>query len=491
MPPPGYLSTSGVEAAVVFLTSSYPSITELVVLPEASIEGRTSRALKIANGTGDRAGVLFIGGQHARELLNPDCLVSLALRICESYTNGTDIVLGGKVWSASTVKLFVDALDIFMFPLVNPDGRTFVQAPAGDPWWRKNRRVNGGTSCRGVDLNRNHDFLSAFAIGQTSSNPCSDTYKGPSAFSEPETRNVRWLLDTFPTIGTFVDVHSYSELVLYPWGDDDNQSADPAQNFQNSAFDGLRGIKGSGYAEYIDTADLARFVDHGGDARDSIADVRGRVYTLEPSSALYPTCGTAQDYAYSRNLVDGARTKVWGYTLETGTEFQPPFPEANNVIDEAQSGLLQFLSNALCPIVDSGVAATLSARSIENLRVFRDKSLATGKRGRQLVRLFEQHAVELLARAVEDPDGLREATKVLARVSEVVDAELAGKSVKIDDRLVEEVVGVVDRLSRGASSSLAAGLDGVRKDVAGFRSVTLRKGLDRLERSKEKSSNDV
>lgn len=481
MPPSGYLSTSGIEASVAFLSNAFPSITDLIVLPETSVEGRTSRALKIANGSGDRTGVLFIGGQHARELVNPDCLVSLALRICQSYTNGTDIVLGTKTWSASTVKLFVDALDIFVFPLVNPDGRTYVQVAGGDPWWRKNRRVNAGSSCRGVDLNRNYDFLSAFAIGQTSANPCSDTYKGPSGFSEPETRNVRWLLDTYPGISTFVDVHSYSELVLYPWGDDDNQSVDPSQNFQNPAFDGLRGVLGTGYAEYIHPGDWARFVDHGGDVRDSIAAVRGRVYTVEEASDLYTTCGSAEDYAFSRHLVDPTKTKAWGYTLETGTEFQPPFPEAQEVMDEAQSGLLQFLASAVCPIVDSGAAAGLSARSIDNLRVFRDTSLATNRRGRELVRLMEHHAVELSALAADDSERAREATKLLARVSEVVDAEQDGQPVQIDDRLVDDARHLLERVTGSASASLARALKDLSRDVEGFRSATLRQGLDRLD----------
>ena len=349
MPPTGYLSASGIETALVWLSKAYPSITKLIVLPNTTIEGRTSRAIRITKGGGKKRGALVIGGVHAREVVNPDALVGLALRLCQSHKNGTDIVLGAKTWPAATIKSLVQSLDIFIFPLVNPDGRVHVQDPSGNAWWRKNRRVNAGTTCRGVDINRNYDFLWSSTIGVTSNDPCSDVYHGTAPFSEPETANVKWMLDTYERIDCFVDVHSFSELVLYPWGDDDNQTTDSTQNFQNPAWNGLRGTLGSGYGEHIAPADEARYVDLGKDIRDAIAAVNGRVYTVEESSDLYPTCGTSLDYAYSRHLVDGSLNKVWGYLLETGTSFQPPHPAALAVMDEAQSGLLQFLVGCLGP----------------------------------------------------------------------------------------------------------------------------------------------
>ena len=85
MPPSGYLTTAGIESCLQYLATTYPSICQLTVLPETSVEGRTSRAIKIGKGSGsNRRGVLFIGGAHARELVNPDMLASLALRICQA-----------------------------------------------------------------------------------------------------------------------------------------------------------------------------------------------------------------------------------------------------------------------------------------------------------------------------------------------------------------------------------------------------------------------
>ena len=192
-----YLSVNAISNAIDHIATTYPSIAQIIVLPEASVEGRQIRALKIAHGGGsNRTGVLFLGGTHARELVNPETVLSFTLRLCDAYTNNTGLTFGPKVFQPAAIQTVVNGLDIFMLPLVNPDGRNFCLMPGGDPWWRKNRSNHPGLVCRGVDLNRNYDFLWSSGIG-TSNNSCSDVFKGPAAFSEPETRNVRWMIDTF------------------------------------------------------------------------------------------------------------------------------------------------------------------------------------------------------------------------------------------------------------------------------------------------------
>jgi len=118
--------------------------------------------------------------------------------------------------------------------------------------------------CTGVDVNRNYDFLWNFpeyfspsAGIVDSTNPCDhDLYNGPSAFSEPESQNAKWIFDTFPNIGFFVDLHSFGEDILYSWGDDEDQSSDSNMNFHNPAYDGMRGVAGDAYKEYIPNSDL-------------------------------------------------------------------------------------------------------------------------------------------------------------------------------------------------------------------------------------------
>jgi carboxypeptidase T len=480
-----YLSTAAIEGAVQYLASAYPALFQLITLPEQSVEGRTIHALKLANGSGPgRRGVLFLGGVHARELVNPDALITLATRMCQSYTNNTDIVLGGKTYPASTVKLIVDTMDVFMLPLVNPDGRTYVQAPSGDPWWRKNRRVNAGSPCRGVDLNRNFDFLHASDIG-TSDNECTEIFHGPGAFSEPETRNVRWMLDTFDNVRGMIDVHSFSELVLHPWGDDDTQTTDTAQNFQNPAFDGLRGNPGDTiYREYMVASDRDWFVNAGNAVRDAIAVVRGHTYTVEPAVLLYPTSGTSKDYSYSRHIVDTGKAKVFSYTLETGQEFQPPDAEAAQVINEVCAGLLQFSLSVLC-LVESVAADALTEVEMGTLRTFRDDVLAKSAVGRQYLAQLVRHTPELVDVFAAN-ESLRTRFAGLLREAGPVIAN--GEGERVSEELARDADAFVATLGRGQErSALGKTLDRLRADLKAFPNQTAREGLKELDRRRRSS----
>jgi carboxypeptidase T len=349
MPPAGYLTAAGIESGLYYLSTTYPSLCQLIVLPETSREGRTSRAIKIGVGSGPkRRGILLIAGLHAREIVNPDLLMSFALRLCQRYTANAGIDFGPKSYPTTRVRQVVQGLDLFIFPLVNPDGRVYVQSPIGDPWWRKNRSPNGGLSCKGVDLNRNFDFLWKSGIG-SSANPCNyQIYRGSAPFSEPEARNVRHLLDTFPRIAYLMDLHSYAEELYYPWGDDNNQTTNSSMSFTNTAFDGLRGQPGDSlYREFIPATEQTRFAAVARRVTDAIKTVRGRSYTPMQGVGLYPTSGTSDDYAYSRHFADPSKPRVWGFSIETGREFQPPYSEALKIISEVSAGLFEFSLAAL------------------------------------------------------------------------------------------------------------------------------------------------
>jgi len=115
----GYLSERGIETALQHLVRKYQPITELVTLPERTHESRISHAVKIGSGKGTRSGVLFIGGVHARELINPDLLITFGLNLCQAYTNGTGLNFGPKSYDSAIIKNMVETLDVFIFPLVN------------------------------------------------------------------------------------------------------------------------------------------------------------------------------------------------------------------------------------------------------------------------------------------------------------------------------------------------------------------------------------
>jgi murein tripeptide amidase MpaA len=350
MPPAGYLTAAGIESGLQYLATTYPALCQLTILPETSWEGRTSRAVKIASGGGaGRRGVLLVAGLHARELVNPDLLLYFALRLCQAYTANSRITFGAhKSYTADRVRQVVNGLDLILFPLVNPDGRTYVQSPTGDIWWRKNRNPNGGNACRGVDLNRNFDFLWSSGIG-SSADPCDyQIYKGSAPASEPETRNVCHLLDTFPQIVYYLDLHSYALQFYYPWGDDDDQTTDATMTFTNPAYDGLRGHPGDSiYREYIPAAERTRFQSVATRVTNAIKAVRGTAYAPMQSVGLYPTTATSDDYAYSRHFADPTKPKVWGFSVETGTQFQPPYSEALQIMQEVSAGLFEFCLAAM------------------------------------------------------------------------------------------------------------------------------------------------
>jgi murein tripeptide amidase MpaA len=473
----GYLSAAGIESVIQIIQGAYSDICQLIVLPEQSVEHRTCRALKIAKGGGTRTGVLFVAGAHARELINPDLLVNFAYNLCTAYTNGTGLAFGPKTYPASTIKLIVEALDVFVFPLINPDGREYVQTV--DPWWRKNRVPNPGSSCLGVDINRNYDFLWSSDIG-TSDNACSDTFHGPAAFSEPETRNVRSLLDNFPNIECMIDIHSFSQLILFPWGDDVSQTTDPSMNFRNPAFDGLRGNPGdSVYKEYIDAADLHRFTQVGNRMRDAIRAVRGRVYTVEPSVLLYPTSGSAVDYGYSRHLVDATKRKVFSYTIETATEFQPVFSEALQVMKEVEAGLIEFCNACLCPVESVSLGTGLVGR-LDRMRQFRERVVLAHPSGRRYVELLEAHTAEILRLTAADAKLRKMAIGVLQKLADVV-APARGESGPIPPALLKATGDLFKAAGAKASRELKKTLLTLRADLKFFKGQTAEGGLARAD----------
>jgi len=193
---------------------------------------------------------------------------------------------------------------------------------------------------------------------RTSTDPCSEIYRGPRAESEPETANVTWLLNRSPAVSYFIDVHSFGEDILYNWGDDDDQTTDASMTFRNPAFDGKRGIPDSTpggdrekYREFLPADDLNDLVGLGDVMRDAIQAAHGRLYTVKGAVGLYPTSGTSDDYAYSRNFVDARQGKVRGYTIEWGPQresipksFHPDYQDMAPIIEEITAGLLAFCS---------------------------------------------------------------------------------------------------------------------------------------------------
>jgi len=119
--------------------------------------------------------------------------------------------------------------DFWLNPVANPDGYQFTNT--NDRLWRKNRKPNPGSTCIGTDLNRNYNQMWGNAGAATT--PCSETFRGASAASEPETQAVQaYILARASTLMLTIHFHTYGHLWLQPWG-----SVNPDQSCNYAADD--------------------------------------------------------------------------------------------------------------------------------------------------------------------------------------------------------------------------------------------------------------
>jgi murein tripeptide amidase MpaA len=323
------MNITEIESALVYFAKTYKNLCKRITLPEKTHEKRTCHALAIGKNIGNETpSVLIIGGVHAREWGGPDILVNFAGDLLRAYKAGKGLKYLNKSFSAGDIKRIVENTNVVVFPCVNPDGVQFSHTKTH--LWRKNRNPGSALPSKpdtiGVDINRNYDFLWDYKkyfhpaarqdTSLASDDPADETFHGTEPFSEPETRNVKWLMDQLPKMALFMDVHSYSGDVLYTWGADEDQSTDATQTFANPAFDQKRGRIGDGYKEYISPADYETATDVARSVADAMKTVRGKPYKPLQAVGLYPTAGTSDDYCFGRHIVDPKLSKTFSYTIE-------------------------------------------------------------------------------------------------------------------------------------------------------------------------------
>ncbi len=153
--------------------------------------------------------VLFTANQHAREHLTTE----MALYILRELTS--------KYASDPRIKAIVDSRETWIVFMVNPDGVEYDIATGSYRMWRKNRQPNG-TGAVGTDLNRNWAWQWG-CCGGSSGSFSSETYRGAAPFSAPETQRVRDFVNSrviggVQQIKAHIDFHTYSELILWPYG---------------------------------------------------------------------------------------------------------------------------------------------------------------------------------------------------------------------------------------------------------------------------------
>ncbi len=257
------------------LHSQYPSITKMENIG-AGHNGNIIWAMKVSDNVNveeDEPEVLYTGLTHAREPISMEVCLDFVNWLCTEYgydPDATDIVDNRQVW---------------IIPIINPDGYEYNRQtnPNGGGMWRKNRRNNGGSY--GVDNNRNYTFMWGYDNSGSSPWPSDETYRGPSAGSEPENQAVMNFCEDHEFV-IALHYHSYGEWFIYPYG-----------------FDGS------------DTPDHDLFVA----LADAAADINGYTPGKAPE-LLYPVNGDAVDWSYGEQET---KPKTFGFTPEVGNSFWP------------------------------------------------------------------------------------------------------------------------------------------------------------------------
>jgi hypothetical protein len=199
---------NGIRAQLQKLAASYPHIVKLSSIGQ-TIQKRPLLAVKITNekARGDKPQVLYVATHHAREWVATEMAMRLIRYLVSNYGH------------EARITNLLDTTEIWVVPVGNPDG--YQYSFTNERLWRKNLRDNNGDGqislVDGVDINRNFDGHWAQDNEGSSDNPADLTYRGPAPESEPETK----ALANFIRAHNFkfaLSYHTYSNLILYPWG---------------------------------------------------------------------------------------------------------------------------------------------------------------------------------------------------------------------------------------------------------------------------------
>lgn len=489
-----YRTIAQLDTAIETLENTRPDLCTRLRLSD-SIESNPIYALRLrAGGGSNRRGILIVGGMHARELMNPDTIIELAYDLASAYATETGLSYGGAEWSALDIRVMMETLDIWMLPCANPDGRHHVMKTGGDWNWRMNRRDNLNTPCDGVDLNRNCDFMWRVVGPTTVCDPCSPTqgFVGRLPFSEPESQNIHTLCDAH-RIDVFVDVHSFSEFVLFPWGHAPTQTTQTAPRFTDLPFGFCRPLDPPGHREYMSPRDQFRYRTVSATVRDAISAVRGRNYILKTIYEVYngTTTGTSSDYVYSRHIANPALRKTYAFAFETGPDlgvgrtresFQPGDPEP--IKRDTKAGLVALIQQSVCAI--EFIGGTLQGRSVQSIRDARDELLVPTEKGRGWIELVMSVQVDLLGIVLSDKALTKRAMSFLWRAQKLV-AKREKATVSASD--VEDGIAFLEALrSRAASPKVREAISAVNRQLKKAAGQTVESVLVKLAKTNPPNS---
>ncbi|XP_051889696.1 carboxypeptidase A1-like [Pristis pectinata] len=223
-----------------------------------TFENRPIYVLRFSTGGINRPAIWINSGIHAREWITPATSLWFANKVASDYGNDASITS------------LLNTMDLYLEVVTNPDGFHFTHT--SNRMWRKTRSNHSGTKCIGVDPNRNFD--ANFGGPGASNYPCSSTYHGPFVNSEKEVKAIVDFVKNHGNFKVFIDVHSYSQLLLFPYGYTSNKAKD-----------------------YDELLDLSK------KSITSLASLHGTKYRYGPIiTTIYQSSGSSIDWAYDYGI---------------------------------------------------------------------------------------------------------------------------------------------------------------------------------------------
>lgn len=300
----GYLTLEELEDELVKMHELFPNhITRPQPISDYNtFEGRpilwSSITGKGTNST--KKGVLYTALHHAREPLSMQQMVYFMWYMLENYNQDLRI------------RHILDNTVLYFIPCVNPDGYAYNArvSPDGGGMWRKNRRPFGKEY--GVDLNRNYGFQWGYNSMGSSDDPSSELYRGPSAFSEPETQAVKWFCENH-AIDAALNYHAFGDYLIYPWGYT-SESNNHQKHFKS----------------------LAR----------ALSFEKRIMYGTSRETVLYSTNGDADDWMYGET---NTKNRIYSMTPEVGPAAFGFWPRKNQIEMLCARELSQNLRLAMAP----------------------------------------------------------------------------------------------------------------------------------------------
>ncbi|XP_028360826.1 carboxypeptidase B [Phyllostomus discolor] len=298
-----YNNWETIEAWTQQVASENPDLISRSVIG-TTFEGRNIYLLKVGKPGPNKPAIFMDCGFHAREWISP--------AFCQWFVREAVRTYGREIHMTE----FLEKLDFYVLPVFNIDG--YIYTWTKNRMWRKTRSTHAGTQCIGTDPNRNFD--AGWCKKGASQNPCDETYCGPAAESEKETKALaNFIRSNLSSIKAYLTIHSYSQMMLYPYSYDYKLTENNAE---------LNALAKATVKE--------------------LATLHGTKYTYGPgATTIYPAAGGSDDWAYDQGIKYSFTFELrdkgrYGFTLPE-SQIRPTCEEMMLALKHITSYVLEHL----------------------------------------------------------------------------------------------------------------------------------------------------